>query len=170
MNASHHRAAALVGLALTASPAWPQRPSPSPLAVTHEKVRGVELRYVPVAWRPEIFKRPWAFAWIGNDVPLKIGEKTLPAGQALLVLNPNADGKGMSLEWRAVEKGRSVSLDVLAPPPPGETLWAAPAWLEMASVSEPRLLMGLADSPDGAIELTFHYGNRRFTLDLSRVH
>ncbi|HJS56868.1 MAG TPA: hypothetical protein VKA01_02085 [Vicinamibacteria bacterium] len=169
----------LVGAAWPAAAQAPQ-PTPTPLAVVYEKVPGVELRFVNYRWRPEIFgpmekggsgpvesKRPWAFARIVNDVPLKVGERTLPVGHGLLVFHPNLDGSGMSLEVRSIDMRRVVDLNVLAVPPAGDTYYKAPLVLEATPEVEPRMVMTL-DEAAGMIVLHFRYGDRRFSWSFSR--
>ena len=155
-------------------------PSPTPLAVVTEKVPGVELRFVNYRWRPEIFgpmekggagpaesKRPWAFARLVNDAPLKLGERTLPVGHGLLIFHPNLDGSGMALEVRSIDMRRIVDLNVLAVPPPGDTYYKAPLVLEAAQDVEPRMIMTLVES-GGKITLRFKYGDRRFEWSFAR--
>jgi hypothetical protein len=165
--------------AVTARPQAPE-PSPTPLAVVYEKVPGVELRFVNYRWRPEIFepmvtggpgpaesKRPWVFARLVNNVPLKLGERTLPVGHGLLVFHPNLDGKGMTLEVRTIDMRRIVELNVIAEPPPGDTYYKAPLRLETTPDVEPRMVMTLEEVA-GKIVLHFRYGNRRFDWAFAR--
>lgn len=166
-------------LALTAGAQAPQ-PSPTPLAVVYEKVPGVELRFVNYRWRPEIFepmvaggagpaesKRPWAFARLLNDTPLKLGDRTLPVGHGVLVFNPNLDGKGMSLEVRNIDMRRIIDFNVIAVPPPGDTYYKAPLQLETTPDIEPRMLMTLKEA-EGNIVLHFRYGGYRFNWAFAR--
>ncbi len=155
-------------------------PSPTPLAVVYEKVPGVELRFVNYRWRPEIFgpmekggagpvesKRPWAFARLVNDVPLKLGERTLPVGHGLLIFHPNLDGSGMALEVRSIDMRRIIDLNVLSIPPPGDTYYRAPLVLEATQDVEPRMIITLAENA-GNITLAFRYGDRRFAWSFAR--
>ena len=155
-------------------------PSATPLAVVSEKVPGVELRFVNYRWRPEIFgpmekggvgpaesKRPWAFARLVNDAPLKLGERTLPVGHGLLIFHPNLDGSGMALEVRSIDMRRIIDLNVLSIPPPGDTYYKAPLVLEATPDVEPRMVMTLAENA-GKIILGFRYGDRRFTWTFAR--
>ena len=173
---------AILGTALTVLTAGAQapEPSPTPLAVVYEKVPGVELRFVNYRWRPEIFepmvtggpgpvesKRPWAFARLVNDTPLKLGGRTLPVGHGVLIFNPNLDGKGMSLEVRNIDMRRILDFNVLTVPPPGDTYYKAPLQLETTPDIEPRMVMTLEETA-GKIVLHFRYGNRRFSWAFAR--
>ena len=172
--------AGLLAVPAWLAPAQAPQPSPTPLAVVYEKVPGVELRFVNYRWRPEIFgpmekggtgpvesKRPWAFARLVTDVPLKLGERTLPVGHGLVIFHPNLDGSGMSLEVRNIDMRRIVDLNVLAVPPPGDTYYKAPLVLEATPDIEPRMVMTLEEAA-GKITLRFRYGDRRFSWSFSR--
>ncbi len=176
------RPSSILGSALTALTAGAQAPEPSatPLAVVYEKVPGVELRFVNYRWRPEIFepmvaggpgplesKRPWAFARLLNDVPLKVGERTLPVGHGVLIFNPNVEGAGMTLEVRSIDMRRILDFNVIAVPPPGDTYYKAPLQLETTADIEPRMIMTLEDASSKII-LRFRYGNRRFSWAFAR--
>ena len=175
-------AQAIIGAALAALTVGPQapEPSPTPLAIVYESVPGVELRFVNYRWRPEIFepmvtgapgpvesKRPWAFARLVNDAPLKLGARTLPVGHGVLVFHPNLDGKGMILEVRNIDMRRVLDFNVLAVPPPGDVYYRAPLQLETTPDIEPRMVMKLEEVA-GTIVLRFRYGNRRFSWAFAR--
>ncbi|HET7292296.1 MAG TPA: hypothetical protein VFM88_07720 [Vicinamibacteria bacterium] len=155
-------------------------PSPTPLAMVYEKVPGVELRFVNYRWRPEIFepmvsggpgpvesKRPWAFARLVNDVPLKLGSRTLPVGHGVIVFNPNLDGRGMTLEVRNIDMRRILDFNVIQVPPPGDVYYKGILNMETAPEIEPRMVMTLTEEA-GRIVLRFRYGNHRFAWDFAR--
>ena len=119
----------------------------APTVVKSLKVPGMEVRFLDFRWDPAVWeglekggssnpvtRRSWAIARIVlYDRALKIGTSALPTGMnALLVLNPNLDGKGMTVELRRVDMRDDVfqKINVVAEPPPGETLYKVPANFE----------------------------------------
>src|SRR5262245_8612042 len=175
------RSVVLVVMAGAMAQAQAPAPSPTPLSVVYEKVPGVELRFVNYRWRPEIFepmvsggpgpvesKRPWAFARMVNDVPLKLGSRTLPVGHGVLVFNPNLDGQGMTLEVRNIDMRRLLDFNVMQVPPPGDVYFKGMVKMETTADTEPRMVMTLVEE-EGRIVLRFHYGNHRFSWDFARA-
>jgi hypothetical protein len=117
-----------------------------------------------------VTKRSWAIARIVlYERALKIGDAPLRAGtNALLVLNPNLDGKGLTLEIRRVDMRDEVfqKINVVAEPPKGETLYKAPATFEAVSSTTDRMTMTLVEA-EGKVRLGVHYGNRALTLEFT---
>jgi hypothetical protein len=60
-----------------------------------------------------------------------------------------------------------LDLNVIAEPPPGDTLAMGPARFEKADTTAERLEMALADKKQ-TLELAIHYGDRRATVTLTR--
>jgi hypothetical protein len=116
---------------------------------------------------PPESKRPWAFARMLNDVPLKLGERTLPVGHGVVIFNPNLDGKGMTLEVRNIDMRRIIDFNVMTIPPAGDTYYKAPLVLEATPDVEPRMGMSLVEEA-GKIVLRFRYGDRRFSWSFAR--
>lgn len=155
----------------------------APTVVKSLKVPGMEVRYLDFKWDPAVWeglekgtgsnpvtKRSWAIARIVlYERALKLGTSTLPTGtNALLVLNPNLDGKGMTLEIRRVDMRDDVfhKINVVAEPPKGETLYKAPASFEAAPSTTDRMTLTLSEV-EGKVRLGIHYGDRAQTLEFT---
>jgi len=172
--------AATLAATVAGAQAKAPEPSPTPLAVVYEKVPGVELRFVNYRWRPEIFepmadggpgpvesKRPWSFGRILNDVPLKLGTRTLPVGHGVIVFNPNLDGKGMTFELRRVDMRDVLQPNAWAPIPAGDTMWKGPAKFETVPETADRFVVSISEA-GGKGSITIRYGNRRAVLSFTR--
>jgi hypothetical protein len=169
---------------LAPSVASAQEPGPNaPTVVKSLKVPGMEVRYLDFKWDPAVWdglekggstnpvtKRSWAIARIVlYERALKIGDAPLRAGtNALLVLNPNLDGKGLTLEIRRVDMRDDVfqKINVVAEPPPGETIYKAPVSFETVGTTADRMTMTLAEA-EGKVHLGVHFGNRSLKLEFT---
>jgi hypothetical protein len=155
-------------------------PKNAPHFVKTLKAPRLEVRYLDFGWNPEAFatlekggdnpvgRRSWALARL--QLPwntLKWEGKTIPVGATLLILNPTK-GDGPTFEMRKIDM-RDVfgDLNVIAEPPPGETLGVVPAAFEKAETTADRLEMTLTDKTQ-TIELTVHYGDRQAKVVLTR--
>jgi hypothetical protein len=155
----------------------------APTVVKSLKVPGMEVRFLDFRWDPAVWeglekgggsnpvtKRSWAIARIVlYERSLKLGTSVLPTGtNALLVLNPNLDGKGMTLEIRQVDMRDEVfqKINVVAEPPPGKSLYKAPAPFEAAPTTADRMTLTLAEA-EGKVRLGVHFGNRALTLEFT---
>lgn len=170
-----------VALAITLAasvPAPSQSPAGAP-AIREEKASGVEVRFAGFPWRPDIFQaledgatpapRPWAFARLLTHAFFAIDEKVIPPGHYVLVLNPRTGGLAMTLEVRRAEmRETGEDMNALPPPPPGETVYKAPASFTTEPQLAPTLDITLAGWNDGA-SMTIRYGNRKLTKDLVRA-
>jgi hypothetical protein len=159
----------------------PKEPA-SDLSIHTASVPGLEIRYVNYHWQPALFeamekgtaavpeaKRDWVLARvIVEPKPLNIEGVKLPLGSYALSLLPNSDGKGLGIELRNVDvRELYPNLNVMAPTPPGRTMYKAPAAFEVVNPPAPRLDIKASES-EGAILLTVNYGNRRRSLKLTR--
>jgi hypothetical protein len=175
---------ATIALTLLALPLPAQAPmEPAKDLFMHSaKAPGIEIRWVDYHWQPALFEamekgtraipeatRNWVVARVIVDQrPFTLGSTRIPVGNYALVLWPNLDGKGMKVEVRYVDM-REVypSLNAIAPAPRGETYYEAPAPLETASPLAARMDMAL-EGADGPVVLSWRYGDRRFSLRLTR--
>jgi len=176
--------AALYMILAAAAPlfaAAPKEPA-TDLSVLNSKVPGLEVRFVNYHWQPALFeaiakgsrdtpeaRRDWVLARvIVEPLPLKFEGVPLSAGSYALSLFPNQDGKGMVLELRKVDM-REVypKLNVMAPTPPGETMYRAPATFDIQDPLASRLDVALTEDA-GAIALNVKYGDRHLALKLTR--
>lgn len=156
-------------------------PKNAPHFVRTVKVPQLEVRYLDFGWNPEAFaalekggdhpvgRRSWALArlvlpW---DI-LKWEGKTLAVATYLLILHPSKGGAGPTFEIRRIDM-REVfgDLNVIAEPPPGETIGVIPALFEKVATTADRLEVTLTDKTQ-TIELFVHYGDRQGKLVLAR--
>lgn len=169
--------AALLPLALQ-TPTTPAKD----LFLHSERLPGVELRFVDYHWQPSLFEamergtgneplatRDWVVARLSIlTQPLKLRGRTLGVGAYGVALLPNLDGKGMQLEVRRVDM-RAVlpALNAIAPLPKGETEYRAPVALARTDSVAERMVETLTENA-GVVTLTVRYGDRSFSLDLTR--
>jgi hypothetical protein len=172
---------ALALLALLAPAQAPKQPAQD-LFGHRVKAPGIEVRFVDYHWQPALFEamekgtgdipeanRNWVIARIVLDKePLTLEGQKLAVGNYALVLWPNLDTKGMTIEMRRVDM-RDVypNLNAIAPAPQGETVYRGPARFEAADPLAPRLDMAVAEV-DRTVVLTVTYGDRRLTLKFAR--
>jgi hypothetical protein len=160
----------------------PSVPKNAPHFVKYLKAPRLEVRYLDFGWNPEAFQtlekggdhpvgqRSWAL--IRLQLPwniLRWEGKVLPVGTFLLVLHPKKkDEPGPTFEVRRIDM-RDVfpDLNVIAEPPPGETMGIVPAVWEKATTTAERLEVVLTDKTQ-TIELAIHYGDRRAKVVLAR--
>ena len=173
-----------LGLALLlAGPGLAQEaPKNAPHFVKTLKAPRLEVRYLDFGWNPEAFatlekggdnpvgRRSWALARL--QLPwniLKWEGKIIPVGTSLLILNPKTkDTAGPTFEVRKIDMRDVFSdLNVIAEPPPGETLGVVPAAFGQADTTAERLEMSLTDKTQ-TIEIAIHYGDRLATVVLAR--
>lgn len=157
----------------------------APNSIQTANLPGVELRFLDFRWDPALFaafetgsgelpaaKRSWAIGRIVlHDRSLMLGKVKLRQGTTqLVILHPNLDKRGMSIELRRIDMRDEIFNDrnVVALPPPGETLYKAPARFETISETRERMTLTLAESA-GNVQLGTHYGNRRLVLDFATV-
>jgi hypothetical protein len=139
----------------------------------------VKIRYLNFKWDEEAFAslekgsgapaaaRSWALARILTPRPLEVDGKPVTGG-SLLILNPATGSTPMTLEIRVIDM-RDVFKDfnVIAEPPPGETVYKEPAdFGEVEKVAD-RLTLDLKEV-DGTFTLSIHYGNRLATIEATR--
>jgi hypothetical protein len=150
-------------------------------SIRKEKASGVEAQFVGYPWRPDVFQtmesggtapegqRSWAFARLATSSFFAIDGKVIPPGRYVLALTPKTGSLPMTLEVRRGE-GREIFADAnaMAPPPPGETVYKAPATFAAGAEPVPALDLTLAGWSDGAT-LTIRYGDRKLTKDLVRA-
>jgi hypothetical protein len=152
------------------------------LSLHTARVRGVEVSFVDYHWQPELFeamedgsgtvpeaRRDWVLARVAVEPdPMKVHGVDLRAGSYALSLFPNRDGNGMAIELRQVDVRRLfVNRNVMAPTPPGQTMYRAPADFDLLDPPTPRLDITATETADGVL-LTVKYGNRRLSLALAR--
>jgi hypothetical protein len=171
---------ALALLALPLPVQTPMQPAQD-LSLHTSTLPGIEIRFVDFHWQPALFeamekggstipeaRRNWLLARVVTDKPLTIDGKKMLSGNYALALWPNLDGKGMALELRSVDM-REVypNLNAMAPAPPGQTIYKAPATFETLSAIAPRLDVSL-DEAGGKVDLVVRYGNRRAAIAFVR--
>jgi hypothetical protein len=173
------RVAALAVLLAVPAAGLAQAPATAP-SIRKEKASGIEAQFVVYPWRPDVFQtmesggtapegqRSWALARLATSSTFAIDGKVIPPGHYVLALTPRTGGLPMTLEVRRGE-GREIFADVtaMAPPPPGETVFKAPAVFATAE-PVPALDLTLTGWREGAT-LTIRYGNRKLTKDLVRA-
>jgi len=168
-------------LAVLASNQVPKEPA-ADLFLHTERAAGVKVSFVDYHWQPVLFEamekgsrdvpeatRNWVIARVVlDDHPLTLGKKRLGVGNYGLVLWPNLDGKGMAVEMRRIDM-REVYPDVnaMAPAPRGDTVYRAPAPIARATPLASRMVVALEEA-NGGVVLTWLYGDRRFSLTLTR--
>jgi hypothetical protein len=178
------RALFLSTAVLLAGSSLAQEPPPknAPHFVKTLKAPQLEVRYLDFGWNPEAFatlehggdhpvgRRSWALArFLLPWSTLKWEGKTLGIGTYLLVLNPKKkDAAGPTFEVRKIDM-RDVfpNLNVVAEPPPGETVGIVPAVFGKAETTADRMEITLTDKTQ-TIELAVHYGDRLATVVLTR--
>jgi hypothetical protein len=159
----------------------PKEPA-ADLSVHRASLPGLEVRFVDYHWQPDLLaamakgpgevaeaRRDWVLARVVVESrPLALEGVTLPAGNYALSLWPNHDGKGMAVEMRLVDmRDLYPRLNVIAPTPPGRTVYKGPARFEVQDPPAPRLDIAAAED-SGPIVLTIRYGDRRLALTLTR--
>ncbi len=166
-------------LAVGASAASAQKEENAPTFITTVEVADVKVRYLNFKWDEEAFaaiekggdmpaaKRSWAIARLYPSKPIMMDGKQISGGN-LLILNPARAGAPMTFEVRVIDM-REVwaKPNVIAEPPPGRTLYLAPARFEKTDEVAERLTLALSEG-DGTIELSIHYGDRRAGLAFAR--
>ncbi len=163
-------ALALVGTAV---------PSPqAPALVQRDKASGLEVRFVPFPWRPDVFQafeqggetaRSWAFARLSLSGYFALDGVRLFPGQYALVLNPKTGALPMTLELRRVA-GREFLVDppAMAAPPPGETVYKRPAEFTGGGGMAPVLDLTVTSWNEGSL-LTVRWGDRKLVKELPRA-
>lgn len=139
----------------------------------------VKVRYLNFKWDEAAFAalekgsgapaatRSWALARILTPKPLELDGKPISGG-SLLILNPARGDVPMSFEVRVIDM-RDVFKDVnfVAEPPPGKTVYQAPAEFKTVDAVAERLTLDLKED-DGTYTLSIHYGNRLAVLEPKR--
>ena len=168
-------ASLLLGLALTGTtPAVAQAPA----LVQRDKASGLEVRFVPFPWRPDVFQafeqggetaRSWAFARLSLSGYFALDGARLFPGQYALVLEPKTGALPMTLELRRVS-GREFLVDppAMAAPPPGETVYKRPVEFATGGEMAPVLDLTVASWNEGSL-LTVRWGNRKLVKELPRA-
>jgi hypothetical protein len=166
-------------LALTAAAAGAQQEKNLPNALITTEAGDVTVRYLNFVWDEEAFSalekgggapaatRSWALARILTPRPLEVDGKPVTGG-SLLILNPAAGSTPMTLEIRVIDM-REVFTDmnVVAEPPPGETVYKEPADFKTVDEVADRLTLDLKEV-DGTFTLSIHYGNRQAVIEATR--
>lgn len=145
-----------------------------------ERGQGLQVRFVPTPWRPDIFaafvdgRSPappsWAFARLELSSWFLFDDRRLPPGRYAMVLAPKTGTLPMTLELRRVD-GREFFTDAttMPPPPPGETVCKAPVTFAASPEPAPVLDVTVASyGRDGAV-LTVRYGDRRLVKEMPRT-
>ena len=148
-------------------------------AIPPEKGRGVQAKFVPTPWRPDLFAAfveggtpppaSWAFARLELSAWFQLDDRRLAPGRYAMVLAPKAGTLPMTLELRRVD-GREFLIGggLLPPPPPGETVYKAPAVFTPSPEPAPVLGLTIASyGAEGAV-LTVRYGDRQLVKELAR--
>ncbi|HVO12714.1 MAG TPA: hypothetical protein VMX54_18355 [Vicinamibacteria bacterium] len=168
-------ASVLLVLALAGPPpASPQAPA----LVQRDKASGLEVRFVPFPWRPDVFQtfdqggetaRSWAFARLSLSGYFALDGTRLFPGQYALVLNPKTGALPMTLELRRVA-GREFLVDppAMAAPPPGETVYKRPVEFAAGGEMAPVLDLTVASWNEGSL-LTVRWGDRKLVKELPRA-
>jgi hypothetical protein len=145
-----------------------------------ERGQGLQVRFVPTPWRPDIFaafvegRSPapssWAFARLELSSWFLFDDRRLPPGRYAMVLAPKTGTLPMTLELRRVDSREFFTdVAVMPPPPPGETVYKAPVTFAPSPEPAPVLDVTVASfGRDGAV-LTVLYGDRRFVKELPRT-
>jgi hypothetical protein len=158
-----------------------EAPKNAPHFVKYLKAPGLEVRYLDFGWNPEAFaaleqggnhpvgRRSWVLArLLLPTAPLKWEGRTIGVGTAILILHPGKPGIKPGFELRTIDMREVFTdLNVIAEPPPGDTLAAGPAIFEKADTTAERLEVTLADKAQ-TLELAIHYGDRRAKVILAR--
>jgi hypothetical protein len=148
--------------------------------VQTERGQGLQVRFVPTPWRPDIFaafvegRSPappsWAFARLELSSWFLFDDRRLPPGRYAMVLAPKTGTLPMTLELRRIDN-REYFTDAtsMPPPPPGETVYKAPVTFSPSQEPAPVLDVTVASyGRDGAV-LTVRYGDRRLVKELPRT-
>ena len=115
------------------------------------------MRHLDFGWDPEAFatleqggdhqvgRRSWVLArLLLPTVPLKWEGRTIPVGTAILILHPGRSGVRPGFELRTIDMREVFTdLNVIAEPPPGDTLAAGPAIFEKTDSTAERLDVAL---------------------------
>lgn len=171
----------LAALLLAAAAPAQQMPPNAPHYVRETKVPGLEVRYLDFKWDPEAFatlekggdhpvgRRSWVLASLRLPSRyLRWEGKTVPVGVSILILNPARASAGPTFEVRKIDlRDVFTNLNVIAEPPPGETVGLAPAVFRKADTAAQRLELALSER-EGAVDLTVHYGDRQASIRLTR--
>jgi len=170
------RRAAGIGLALLAMQTAASHAQP--VGIRHEKGSGLEVRFVPYPWRPDIFQdfeqgapaaRSWAFARLVVNSSFAFDGARLVPGHYAMVLNPKTGTLPMTLELRHAS-GAEFLVDVpgMAAPPAGEGVYKMPVTFATSPEPAPMLDMTIATWNEGSL-LTIRYGNRKLVKELPRI-
>ena len=168
-----------IAAALGISAVGAQQAENAPTQITTINLGDVRVRYLDFKWDEEAFaaiekggdtpgaKRSWAIARLYPDKPIVWNGRRISGGN-LLILNPASGNTPMTFEVRVVDM-RDVWVDanVVAEPPPGETIYTAAADFKTVTDVAERLKLALSDA-EGKIQLAIHYGNRLATLEFNR--
>jgi hypothetical protein len=152
------------------------------LSMHSAKVPGLTVKFVDYHWQPELFeamakgsrdvaeaRRDWVLARLMIEPhALKVERTALPAASYALSLFPNRNDEGMAIEIRRVDlRELPPDISVMAPTPPGETMYRAKAVFEAQDPPAPRLdITAVEDAKD--VVLTVRYGDRRLSVRLTR--
>jgi hypothetical protein len=164
---------------LAAPLAGAQQEKNVPTEIRHTTAGDVDINYLNFKWDAQAFeamekgggapaaRRSWALARILTPKPLEFEGKPVTGG-ALLILNPASGSTPMTLEIRVVDM-RDVFKDsnVIAVPPPGQTVYEAPANFEKVDSVADRLALDLKEK-EGTFTLSIHYGDYLATLQAVR--
>ena len=169
-------ALAVAVLALTVTAAGAQQEKNLPNSLTVIEAGDVKVRYLNFVWDEEAFNalekgggapaaaRSWALARILTPNPITVDGKQVGGG-ALLLLNPASGSEPMTLEIRMIDmRDVFVDMNVVAEPPPGETIYKVPANFETVDAVADRLTMKLEETGD-TMKLSIHCGNRLRVLE-----
>ena len=170
-----------LGLFLAGSGLAQEAPRNAPHFVETLNAPGLEVKFLDFGWNPEAFatlekggdhpvgKRSWALARLLLPYNiLRFEGNIVPVGATLLILHPSRGGSGPTFELRKIDM-RDVFTDfnVIAEPPPGDTLGVVPAVFEKADTTADRLDVTLTDKKE-TLELAIHYGDRRAKVVVAR--
>jgi hypothetical protein len=170
-------ALAVAVLALVAGAAGAQQEKNLPNSLVTVEAGNVKVRYLNFAWDEDAFAalekgggayagtRSWALARILTPDPIIVDGRQVTGG-ALLLLNPATASEPMTLEIRMVDmRDIFTDMNVVAEPPPGETVYKVPADFKTVDDVANRLTMTLDDTGD-MLKLSIHYGNRMRVLEV----
>ena len=149
-----------------------------PAGIRIEKGSGLEARFIPFPWRPDLFQgfeeggaaaRSWAFARLVVSSPFSLEGVPLWPGHYAMVLNPKTGSLPMTFELRRIS-GSEFLVDVpnMAAPPAGESVYKRPVTFKPGPEPSPMLDVTIA-TWDGGSLLTIRYGNRKLVMELPRT-
>lgn len=172
-------AIALAVVALSVSLVGAQQEENLPTELKVITAADVKIRYLNFKWNEEAFAalqkgsgapaaaRSWALARILTPRPLEVDGKPVTGG-SLLILNPATGSTPMTLEIRVIDmRDVFTDMNVIAEPPPGQTVYKEPADFKEVDTVADRLTLDLTEV-DGTFTLSIHYGNRQAVLEATR--